>query len=97
MKKTLAALSLISVALFSAHTVAGPGSTEYTYKNGDKIRVVTRKSKPNCLKMNQENRFWSLIHLMVAGSLTMSSQTIMSVKKDWSLIMPKMPKPLLMK
>lgn len=41
MKKTLAALSLISAALFSAHAVAGPGSTEYTYKNGDKIRVVS--------------------------------------------------------
>ncbi|WP_368889181.1 two-partner secretion domain-containing protein [Morganella morganii] len=41
MKKTLVALSLISAALFSAHTVAGPGSTEYTYKNGDKIRVAS--------------------------------------------------------
>lgn len=41
MKKTLAVLSLISAALFSAHAVAGPGSTEYTYRNGDKIRVAS--------------------------------------------------------
>lgn len=50
MKKTLAALSLISAALFSAHTVAGPGSTEYTYKNGDKIRVVSPEVQTKLFK-----------------------------------------------
>ena len=40
MKKTLTALSLISAALFSAQSVAGPGSTEYTYRNGEKISVA---------------------------------------------------------
>ncbi|HGY3146940.1 TPA: filamentous hemagglutinin N-terminal domain-containing protein [Morganella morganii] len=50
MEKTLAALSLISAALFSAHTVAGPGSTEYTYKNGDKIRVVSPEVQTKLFK-----------------------------------------------
>lgn len=45
MKKTLAALSLISAALFSAQSVAGPGSTEYTYRNGEKIRVASPEMK----------------------------------------------------
>lgn len=40
MKKTFAVLSLISAALFSAQSVAGPGSAEYTYKNGEKISVA---------------------------------------------------------
>lgn len=50
MKKTLAALSLISAALFSAHTVAGPGSTEYTYRNGDKIRVASPEVETSLFK-----------------------------------------------
>ena len=50
MKKTLAALSLISAVLFSAHAVAGPGSTEYTYKNGDKIRVVSPEVQTKLFK-----------------------------------------------
>ncbi|HCM62681.1 MAG TPA: large exoprotein [Morganella sp. (in: Bacteria)] len=41
MKKTLTALSFISVAAFSAYSVAGPGEMEYTYRNGEKIRVVS--------------------------------------------------------
>lgn len=41
MEKTFATLSFISAALFSAAAVAGPGSTEYTYRNGDKIRVAS--------------------------------------------------------
>lgn len=40
MKKILTALSLISASLFSAQSVAGPESTEYTYRNGEKIRVA---------------------------------------------------------
>lgn len=50
MKKTLAALSLISAALFSVHAVAGPGNTEYTYRNGDKIRVTSPEVQTKLFK-----------------------------------------------
>ncbi len=50
MKKTLAALSFISTALFSAAVVAGPGSTEYTYRNGDKIRVASPEAETSLFK-----------------------------------------------
>lgn len=45
MKKALTALSLISAALFSAQSVAGPGSTEYTYSNGDKIQILSPQAQ----------------------------------------------------
>ncbi|OBU13411.1 filamentous hemagglutinin N-terminal domain-containing protein [Morganella psychrotolerans] len=45
MKKTLTALSFISVAAFSAYSVAGPGEMEYTYRNGEKIRVVSPEAQ----------------------------------------------------
>lgn len=45
MKKTLVALSFISVAAFSAHSVAGHGKMEYTYRNGEKIRVVSPEAQ----------------------------------------------------
>lgn len=50
MKKTLTALSFISVALFSAAVAAGPGSTEYTYRNGDKIRVASPEAETSLFK-----------------------------------------------
>ncbi|EPL8096265.1 filamentous hemagglutinin N-terminal domain-containing protein [Morganella morganii] len=50
MKKTLTALSFISVALFSAAVTAGPGSTEYTYRNGDKIRVASPEAETSLFK-----------------------------------------------
>lgn len=50
MKKTLTILSLISVVLFSAQSVAGPGSTEYTYRNGDKIRVTSPEVQTSLFK-----------------------------------------------
>lgn len=45
MKKTIIALSFISVATFSAYSVAGPGEMEYTYRNGEKIRVVSPEAQ----------------------------------------------------
>ncbi|MBW5406319.1 filamentous hemagglutinin N-terminal domain-containing protein [Morganella morganii] len=50
MKKTLTVLSLISATLFSAQSVAGSGSTEYTYRNGDKIRVASPEVQTSLFK-----------------------------------------------
>ncbi|EMO4161644.1 filamentous hemagglutinin N-terminal domain-containing protein [Morganella morganii] len=55
MKKTLTALSFISAALFSAVVTAGPGSTEYTYRNGDKIRVASPEAETSLFKDKSGN------------------------------------------
>ena len=50
MKKTLTALSFISVSAFSAYSFAGPGEMEYTYRNGEKIRVVSPEAHTSLFK-----------------------------------------------
>ncbi|RUT65377.1 large exoprotein [Morganella morganii] len=54
MKKTFAVLSLISASLFSAQSVAGPGNTEYTYRNGDKIRVTSPEVKTSVFENSRK-------------------------------------------